>query len=259
MTYTANYFGTEALIISPGQATQINFNSPTRQDVIFMTTGRVGNTNSTTNRGIEFDIDFGEIKPLRTQLMFSGALNETKTWSTDTDSRSIPASLLPTSYSAYGLTPCKVVYPSGQDYDKYRRFVNTLRTVTHIPELKMVASFTAQVIWQDYRHSAIFEKRPIGWIDTDLQYHEVTSQTEIEGVSMERLTLKSSDALPVKQPVTWNLQGRLTKELGKIGQLSLYVNNLIFYEPYMKTNISNTLVQRNTGTFSYGVELSFNL
>ena len=259
MTYTANYFGTEALIISPGQATQINFNSPTRQDVIFMTTGRVGNTNSTTNRGIEFDIDFGEIKPLRTQLMFSGALNETKTWSTDTDSRSIPASLLPTSYSAYGLTPCKVVYPSGQDYDKYRRFVNTLRTVTHIPELKMVASFTAQVIWQDYRHSAIFEKRPIGWIDTDLQYHEVTSQTEIEGVSMERLTLKSSDALPVKQPVTWNLQGRLTKELGKIGQLSLYVNNLMFYEPYMKTNISNTLVQRNTGTFSYGVELSFNL
>ena len=258
-TYTSNFYGPEALIITAGQPTRINFDAPTRQDIIFMTTGRVGNTNSTNNRGIEFDIDFGEIRALRTQIQLSGALNETKTWSTGMNAQSIPASLLPTSYSAYGLTPCKVVYPSGQDYDKYRRFVNTLRTVTHIPELKMVASFTAQVIWQDYRHTFMAEKRPIGWIDTNLQYHEVTNQSEIEGVDIDRLLLRYSDSKPVKQPVTWNLQGRLSKELGKIGQLSLYVNNLMFYEPYMKTNISNSLVQRNTNSFSYGVELSFNL
>ena len=259
LTYTSNFYGPDALIITPGQATQVNFDTPTRQDVIFMTTGRVGNTNSTINRGVEFDFDFGEIKPLRTQIMFNGALSETKTWSTDMVARSIPASLLPTSYSAYGLTPCKVVYPAGLDYDKYRRFVNTLRTVTHIPELKMVASFTAQVIWQDYRHSFVADKAVIGWIDTNLQYHEVTNQTEIEGVSIDRLFISATDAKPVKQPVTWNLQGRLTKELGSIGSLSLYVNNLMFYEPYMKNNQTTTLTQRNTGTFSYGVELSFNL
>ena len=105
----------------------------------------------------------------------------------------------------------------------------------------------------------MFEKRPIGWIDANLQYHEVTNQTEIEGVSIERLMVRSSESVPSKQPITWNLQGRLSKELGKIGQLSLYVNNLMFYEPYMKNNLTTTLTQRNTGNFSYGVELSFNL
>ena len=73
------------------------------------------------------------------------------------------------------------------------------------------------------------------------------------------MTIKASDAVPVKTPITWNLSGRLTKELGKLGGLSLYVNNLIYYEPYLKGNTTSTLVQRNTGSFSYGVELYFNL
>ena len=33
----------------------------------------------------------------------------------------------------------------------------------------------------------------------------------------------------------------------------------MFYEPYMKNNLTTTLTQRNTNSFSYGVELSFNL
>ena len=71
--------------------------------------------------------------------------------------------------------------------------------------------------------------------------------------------MRYTDNEPNKSPTTWNLSARLTKELGKVGGLSLYVDNCLFYEPYMKGNNTNTLTQRNTGKFAFGAELSINM
>jgi len=234
-----------------------------RQDIIFMTTGRIGNTNTTENKGIEFDLELGEIKPLHTNFYLSGAWSQTKTWSTDLNSSSVKAALLPASYAAVGTTPFKVVYPEGQDYDRYRRFLTTLRAVTHIPQLHMVASFTAQAIWHNSSWSYTADKDAIGYITSDLQYHLTGSEQYItfDGgqVAVADLAIRATDNDPTKSPVTWNLSARLTKELGKTGGLSLYVNNALFYEPYLKGNNTSTLSQRNTGTFQFGAELYLNL
>ena len=276
-TYTSNvYTAQSGLIVTPGAATTINYDSPARQDIVFMTTGRVGNTNTTVNKGIEFDFDLGEIKPINTSIFFSGAYAETKMWSTDMNSRSVPTVYLSTNYSSYNTTPFKVVYPSALDNTTYRRFLNTLRLVTNIPSLRMVASFTAQAIWYDYSHSYVASANPIGYITPDLVYHDITNEMQngyldmngiyyasapsgISSVKISDINIKVSDAVPAKNPITWNLSGRLTKELGKIGGLSLYVNNMMYYEPYLKSSTTTTLTQRNTNTFSYGVELYFNL
>ena len=156
-----------------------------------------------------------------------------------------------------------MVYPSGQDYDRYRRFLTTLRAVTHIPRLKMVASFTAQAIWHNSTYSYIADKDVIGYITPDLVYHQLAGQESIafDGgqVAVADLAIKHTDNEPNKSPVTWNLSARLSKELGHVGTLSLYVNNALFYEPYLKGNTVTTLTQRNTGTFQFGAELSLNL
>ncbi len=272
-TYTANHFAT----VPPKTASgEWDFASGyDRQDIVFMTTGEIGNTNTTVNRGIEADMDFGTVRPLHTQFLLSGAWQETKTWSTDMNSTSVKAALLPSSYSGIGITPFKVVYPSGEDYSRYRRFVTTLRTVTHIPELRMVASITAQAIWQSWTESHTADKDPIAWIDTQLNRHEITSDmlngylgmdaryyanmpSEQKSAAIQDLLVRVSDNEPSKSPVTWNLQARLTKELGSIGGLSFYVNNALYYEPYMKGNNTSTLTQRNVG-FSFGAELYLNL
>lgn len=275
--YESNYYNTEhGLIVTPGAATTVNYNDPARTDIVFMSTGTVGNTNSTVNKGLEFDFDLGEIKPIHTSFYFSGAYSKTKTWSTALNASSVKTALLPSSYNAYNLTPFKVVYPSGEDYDQYRRFINTLRIVTNIPRLRMVASFTAQIIWQDWRESWASDKQAIGWIDTDLNYHDISSDmrngyigydgvyysslsTGQNGILISDLDTKASNSGPSKTPSTWNLSARLTKELGNFGGLSLFVNNCLFYEPYLKGNNTTTLSQRNTNNFSYGVELYFNL
>ena len=233
------------------------------QYLVYMTTGKIGNTNTTVNRGIEFDMDLGEVKVLRTNFYLSGAWSETKTWSTDMNSQSVRSALLTPYYQAVGLTPFKVVYPEGEDFDRYRRFVNTLRAVTHIPALSMVASFTAQAIWHDSNWSYVADKQPIGYITPDLAYHRLNGEPTIayDGgvINVADLAISHTDNQPTKNPVTWNLSARLTKELGRLGGLSLYVNNALFYEPFLKGNNTTTLSQRNTGTFQFGAELYLNL
>lgn len=276
-TYATSMFTPEhGLVITPGSATTINYADPAVTLIHYMTTGAIGNTNETRNRGIEFDFDCGKITAINTSFFVSGAYSETKTWSTDQNSSSVKASLLPASYSSYGTTPFKIIYPSAVDYTRYRRFVTTLRAVTNIPVLRMVASFTAQAIWHNSTWSYTADKNPIGWIDTDLVRHDLTDDmlngyigmdaryydTAPVGqasVSVQDLLVRVSDNEPTKSPITWNTSFRLTKELGKVGALSLYVNNMLFYEPYLSGNNSNTLTQRNTGTFSFGAELSLNL
>jgi len=267
--YNYNYYTLDA------QHNSISNPAGVDSRLVYMTTGMIGNTNTTVNTGVEFDCDLGEVKPLATRFYLSGAWNQTKTWSTDMNAQSVRNALLPAYYQSLGLTPVKVVYPSGEDYTRYRRFLTTLRAVTHIPRLKMVASFTAQAIWHNSNYSFVADKEVIGYITPDLVYHEIAPGQETitfpatgsvgggsaadASVAISDLAVKHTDNDPTKNPVTWNLQARLTKELGKVGGLSLYVNNALFYEPYLKGNNVSTLTQRNTGTFQFGAELSLNL
>ena len=261
-TYTYNLFDNSATLpitdFSTGYAQQFT---------CFATTGQLENTDKTVNRGFEFDCDLGEIPLLKTNLFFSGAWNETKTdWSTRMNTANVPATLLTgTKYAGMNLSPVRIVYPSGLDYTRLRRFVNTLRAVTHIPQLHMVVSFTAQVIWHNSTWSYTADKDPIGWIDSDLQYHDIASAQYITfdggqiATNDEKLQLRYTDNEANESPTTWNLSARLSKELGRIGTLSLFVDNCLFYEPYMKGNNTSTLTQRNTGKFAFGAELSINL
>ena len=238
--------------------------------IYWATTGQVANDNVLQNRGIEFDFDLGRIKALDTHIYFSGAWQESKSWSEGLNT-SIPKNL-PTSYN--GTTPYRLVYPSGTDYSRDRRFVNTLRLVTNIPQLRMVASFTGQVIWHSSTYSFTADKDPYAYITTDMAWHYITpdqlngyldaagnwSATKpAEGISLQDQLIRPNDTEVNKQPVTWNLSARLTKEFGKFAGLSFYANNVLYYEPFMTTSTSGTLTQRNTSSYSFGVELFFNL
>ena len=230
------------------------------------TNGQVSNDNVLQNRGVEFEFDLGRIRPLNTNIYFSGAWQESKSWNEGLNTQN-PVDL-PTEYKSRNTTPVKLIYPSGLDYSRQRRFVNTLRLVTNIPELRMVASFTGQVIWHSSNYSFVAAKDPIGYVDYtplpdgsyDVGYHYWKGTVEpIDGIDWEKQKIRPNDNDVVKEPVTWNLSARLTKEFGSMAGLSVYANNVLYYEPFMSTNTSGTLTQRNTSTFSFGVELFFKL
>jgi hypothetical protein len=181
---------------------------------------------------------------------------------------------MPTAYSSYNTTPVKMVWPAEEEQTRYRQFLNTLRLVTHIPQLRMVASLTGQVIWHHSAMSRTDHVRPVGWITPDLVQHDITDDM-LGGFigedgnyyaaapsgqgSFEIAKQTGSSYNYNKNPITWNISARLTKEFGKFAGLSFYANNVMFYEPFLTQSNSNTLTQRNTGTFSFGVELFFNI
>lgn len=281
ITYTHNVYYdntrpsvTTGLNFNADGTTSINTNNPLTTYTYFMTTGKVGNTANTRNRGVEFDFDFGEIKGLHTSVFFSGAWSETKTWSinqaTISYSTQMPAG------SPNNWEPFKVICPSGLDFTRYRQFLNTLRLVTNIPRLKMVATLSAQVIWHNSNWSYTADKTPTGWIDNELKFHDITADmlegflgmdgkyyavkgTDQHYFSISDMKKTYTDTEPNEDQVTWNTQARLTKELGKVGALSFFVMNAFYYEPFLSGNKTTTLTQRNTGTFQFGAELSLNL
>jgi hypothetical protein len=97
-----------------------------------------------------------------------------------------------------------------------------------------------------------------GYLGMDANYY-ATAPVGIDNVPIYKLLSRSIDMETESSPITWNVQARITKELGKVGGLSFYVNNALYYEPFLYNNShSKTRSQYNTG-FSFGAELYFNL
>lgn len=263
-TYTSNFYtASQGLIIEKGKPTKVDWQNPERVDTIFATKGRTGNTNIAINKGVELVFELGKIELINTSFYLSGAYMETKGYENGLESAKIVG--LPIRYSSTGTKPFSLLFKQEVNKDILRRASTNLRVVTNIPALRMVASFSTQTIWHTYSSGESPANDPIAWVDTDLSYHEITQEMlddenyTIKGISLQRQRKNGRDNVPNKLPITWYISGRLTKELGDVGGGSFYANNLFFYEPYLKSGVSNTLKQYNTSTFNFGVELFLNL
>ena len=262
--YYANYY-TAAQGIRQDEAGMpfIEWNNPARIDTVFTTSGRIGNTQASLNRGVEFDFNLGQIKAIRTSVLLSGAYMETQTWTTGPNYAS-PSGIPASSVYAQGgsnTPPFKLQYPSGVSRDIDRRFSANLRLVCNIPRMKMVASLANQVIFYQYRHTTNQKSDPFAWIDTDLSVHDITQAMlndpdyRIKGILLSAQRRNPADSQPVTQPPIWLMNMRLTKDVSKNFGFSFYVNNAFFHMPYQSSSASGTLTERNTGTFSFGVEM----
>lgn len=262
--YNANYYtAAQGILLDAAGNPYVDWQNPARVDTVWTTSGRIGNTQASLDRGIEFDVNFGQIKPIRTSVILSGAYMETQTWSTGPNYQS-PSAIPATSIYAKGganTPPFKLLYPSGVSRDISRRFSMNLRLVCNIPRMKMVISLANQIIFYQYRHTTNTKVDPIAWIDTDLSYHEITQAMledpdyMIKGVPLSAQRKNPSDSNPVTQPPIWLMNMRLTKDVSKNFGFSFFVNNALFYMPYQSSSASGTLTERNTGTFSFGVEM----
>ena len=157
--------------------------------------------------------------------------------------------------------PFKLEYPAGLQKSIDRRFSANLRLVCNIPRMKMVISASNQVVFYSYRHTTNQKSDPFAWIDTDLSYHEITQamlddpETRIKGILLSAQRRNPADSQPVTQPAIWLMNMRLTKDVSKNFGFSFFVNNAFYYMPYQSSSYSGTLTERNTGTFSFGVEM----
>lgn len=262
--YYSNYYTAEkGIIIDKEGRPAIDWKNPARVDTVFTTSGRIGNTQASLDRGVEFDFNFGKIEAINTSVMLSGAYMESQTWGTGPNYQS-PSGIPSNSVYAQGgsnTAPFKLQYPSGLQRDINRRLSANLRFVCNIPRMKMVISAANQFILYTYQHNTNQKSDPIGWIDTDLKWYPVTNEMladpdyRIKGVLLSAQRKNPADNKAVVQPPIWLMNLRLTKDVSRNFGFSFFANNALYYMPYQSSSVSGTLTERNSGTFSFGLEM----
>lgn len=209
-----------------------------RWNDFFYSYSRPSNGIRSNKHGIEYGLDLGEWHAIRTHLSINGA------WFHITRKNEIQSySMLEPTYGYMAHMP--------EGEGSVRDRVNTtFRFVTHIPAVKLIFTTTAQVVWYDsqritYQDAKGHERRyllhyteangevrdywavnPIGYYDKQNNYYEWTdadAQNNQKARMIQRYQLYAFERDVIKPWVLLNF--RVTKEIGRLAELSFTANN----------------------------------
>ncbi len=235
----------------------------------FETYSTPANRTRTDKKGIEFALNFGQIRPLRTSLIVDGAWFNIK--------RTTPGS-----YAAVAST--SITYPyiknmpggSGSVQDR----INTnFRFITHIPKIKLVFSTTVQVVWYERRQNIWKDEsgnnrfkvdastgnlivEPLGYWDKTLDnlnpgtsYVAWDPSFSQDVVKRQMVSSDLSTAYSNEIYKPWvMLNFRLTKEIGSWLDLSFTANNFTSSSKYHR-NYTSTQYSQIYSNLYFGAEL----
>ena len=256
------------------------------EDVKFAQYSQYRNADCRIKRGVEYSIDFGKIKSLRTTFVASGAWLQTESYTKD---------------APYWETVKYTSYESGVGKDEsfaikfqdqygygtvFERLNTNLNIITHIPELKMLVSLTTQVIWytKDWRkiysdnmfytlselRNYLGDPNLFGNDEDDYYYYRIPeSFKEYDGIehaytksdfssSLNQLAIDKVmkyrfDELIMPAIVQCNL--KISKDIAKRFKLSFYANNFLNIRPWQQDKREGYYKRRNDKPF-FGADIT---
>ncbi|MCE1198788.1 MAG: TonB-dependent receptor [Marinilabiliales bacterium] len=235
------------------------------------------NNSNADKKGIEYVINFGQYKKLRTSLTVDGAYYHiTRMDDVLPYARKITSSYLGDRF------PLLSVMPGGKS-NIHQRLNTNFRLITHIPEIRMIVSLNAQVIWMDKtafywnsngeavayslsdkneRTYGVYDQGkplyvdPVGYYDKQMQFHPWDVQTSSAAPYATMVqSLDSNYFLNENYPVYWQLNLKVTKEIGKRVRFSFFGNNLFNNRPYVEVVRSSSYIRMNQPAY-FGAELT---
>lgn len=234
----------------PGQKPEL---SPMVKDSLYIVDyNRATNGVSILNKGIEFDLDFGKVKAIRTSFILNGAYSNTKRF--DNNPYVYARRVANQAYNQLG-----VFEGRGKEYS---RFLTTLRAVHQIPELRLLITLTAQTIWSDRDKFLNYTSRPYGIIDVVEAGDgnvRLLSQNEIQAIpETSGLYISISDDYYRQESwkPLWLFNTKVTKEFGKNYGFSFYVNNITNNRPYLQSKRNPTQFEKRNIPIFFGSELT---
>ncbi len=238
----------------PGRPPSVN-PVPARTDTLMTDYMIPANDRLNVNKGVEFDLDMGMFKSVRTSFVLNGA------WL-----RSETSSLNPyvIKLTSTGAESRRVgIFPSGRG-NAHERFNTTLRAIHHIPEVSLVFTFALQTIWLQQNRYLRYESRAEGYIDR--RTGTVVRLTEEERNRLSPAT--DGDIYMIIQPqyyITerWKplslLNLRLTKSIGRYAGFSFFANNVLMHRPLEESSRwKGDFTRRNQPLF-FGMEMSLKI
>lgn len=199
------------------------------------------------NQGVEFDVNFGQIRPIHTTFVFNGAYMRSKSYSSQ-------VSYYQKNPDTNGKYKDIGIYKAG-DGSQYDRFLTTLRVIHNIPRISLLVSLSMQTIWMDeHKYLGLENQTPIAYLSaSDLSYHDIPVGTEISS-DIQKQILQNRFITDSYNPLfLFNL--RVTKEMKKWGGFAFFANNLFMTQPYEESKRNpGSYKQRNPEQF-FGAEV----
>lgn len=234
-----------------------------------------------SKKGIEYVINLGRLSALRSNLIIDGAyyhikkIDDVKPF-TEEDNITFQGKRF----------PFLSVFP-GNKGRLSERLNSNIKINTHIPKLRMVTSITGMLIWFDqnrytwegnnghaiaYKLGPNNEKLygeydgvdkinidPIGYYDMNMQYHEWQDNLSfVSPYSFMVKQLRNDHFVKERYPFTWQINLKLTKEIGDFAKLSFFANNIFNHRPLYKYVRSESYSRLNQSAY-FGAELKFTL
>lgn len=244
----------QVLAANPGALPTVD-PTPAGTDTLYTEYSVPTNGRKNTNKGIEFDMDFGRIDAIRTSFMLNGAWMQSRTESTEP--------YIVKQSSSGRSNPNRVgVYASGRGNEQ-DRLNTTLRIIHNIPEFRLVASLAIQTVWIDKHRYIGYDRIAQGYYSkqTGLLHwytEEERSQLDYTNLADREVTLAFSDEyyLTERWKPRWLFNLRLTKEIGDQIGFSFFANNVFMHNPLQQsTRLANQYSRRNPA-FMFGAEVN---
>jgi outer membrane receptor protein involved in Fe transport len=252
------------IIFNPGQTPIVDLLNPTLIDTFISNYGKPENSQTYIKKGIEYVINLGEAKIIKTSFNLNGAYLITRS------NRNRESQTLPSGGGATQL-PYVGVYSGGEGTERIR-FNTNIIAVTHIPKLRLIFSTTLQVIWKnsyqyflaldqpwDYTNSngSYLVKAPVALIDKSGTYREVSKEEILTTEYDYYLTkFKPEYFFPESQPVHYQLNLKVTSEIGQAAKFSFFANNISMHNPRYKSTRGTNIISLNNSIY-FGLELTF--
>ncbi|MGV8095895.1 MAG: TonB-dependent receptor domain-containing protein [Mangrovibacterium sp.] len=237
------------------------------------------NLYETEKKGIEYVIDLGKFEALQSGLNISGAYYHiTRLENAVPFYERINVSYLGERF------PYVPGYP-GNKGSLNQRFNTKFDIITHIPKLRMITSISTQIIWLNkeryywednngplaYSLGENNEKLygqfegvdkiyvdPVGYYDLEMNYHVWQDNYSFEAPYSFMVRTYDSDYFDNRSnPVVWQVNLKLTKEIGNRATLAFFANNIFNHMPLYK-DWTHYYIRLNQKAY-FGAELKITL
>jgi hypothetical protein len=223
-------------------------------DTVSRSYGTVGNDYKVHKRGVEYQLNLGEIPVISTKIWINGAWYLTH-YKSQTSTYKPKESIGSKEYPYIGIYN----YTRGQPNNK-SQFNTNINFDTHIPKLSMIFTTSIQTMWYEKYSIDWNNGMPVAYFDNTGQIHRFDPETYANNPNLKLLVYGYSDRYfnTEKEAMKTFVNLKLTKEIGKNLRIAFYVNKLLDYQPDYTMGRTGTTAVRTSEPY-FGAELNIKL
>ena len=256
---------------SAGRVTADGETLPSISDTTFLALSRPVNGVSLDKWGVEFTLDVAKIPAISTSINVSGAYMNITTRGTAQTQRLYAGTQNGRTYPWVGVYGGSSTTSNGSVKE---RFNTNVRFITHIPQLAMVVTLTAQMVFfESTRNLCEFDGRqlyyekdgtlcvnPLYIIDRKDRMMPFTDEMAADPQYRNLILTTNTGTFYLRQsyPFYGMLNLRLSKEIGRWATVSFYANNFLNLRGRVQNSVTHYPNDRNTPLY-FGAEVKITL